>query len=315
MKRFLLVAVLALFSANMFAGDGDLKLLYWNIQNGMWCGQNDNYDAFVKWVNDQNPDICVWCEAQSNYISNSDKRMAKEDRYLVEGWGELAQRYGHRYWAIGGYRDDFPQVVTSKYPIITKKKIVGNDADSVVMHGSGWFQIEVKGKAINIVTLHTWPHKHILTAKDKKLSAANHEGDKFRRIELEYICKNTIGLLPNSDMGLWMMLGDFNSVSREDNWHYKYPDMDSRFMVHDFIASHTPYIDLINKLYPNQFIPTIKTTRRIDFIYCSPSLFEMVKSAKVIADTYTTPVREPNKLSYFWIPSDHLPIVMEIEEM
>ena len=26
------------------------RLLHWNIQNGMWDGQNDNYDRFVEFV-------------------------------------------------------------------------------------------------------------------------------------------------------------------------------------------------------------------------------------------------------------------------
>ena len=63
-----------------------MRLLYWNIQNGMWDGQNDNYDRFVDFVKAQDPDICVWCEAQSIWLTDSDKAMPKEDRYLVEGW-------------------------------------------------------------------------------------------------------------------------------------------------------------------------------------------------------------------------------------
>ena len=34
-----------------------MRLLYWNIQNGMWDGQNDNYDRFVNWVKEQDPDM------------------------------------------------------------------------------------------------------------------------------------------------------------------------------------------------------------------------------------------------------------------
>ena len=68
------------------------RLLYWNIQNGMWDGQNDNYDRFVEFVKAQDPDICVWCEAQSIWLTDSDQAMPAEDRYLVEGWGKLAAR-------------------------------------------------------------------------------------------------------------------------------------------------------------------------------------------------------------------------------
>ena len=36
-----------------------MRLLHWNIQNGMWDGQNDNYDRFVNFVRAQDPDVCV----------------------------------------------------------------------------------------------------------------------------------------------------------------------------------------------------------------------------------------------------------------
>lgn len=49
------------------ASGRDLKVLYWNIQNGMWADQENNYDNFVEYVKSQDPDICVWCEAESRY--------------------------------------------------------------------------------------------------------------------------------------------------------------------------------------------------------------------------------------------------------
>ena len=134
-----------------------MRLLHWNIQNGMWDGQNDNYNRFVDFVRTQDPDVCVWCEAQSIWKTDSDEAMPKEERYLVEHWGELAKRYGHEYWGIGGYRDSYPQVITSKYPINYVKKITGDEQDVIVAHGAGWATIEVEGKTVNIVTLHTWP--------------------------------------------------------------------------------------------------------------------------------------------------------------
>ena len=49
----------------------EMRLLYWNIQNGMWDGQTDDYQRFTDWVSRQQPDVCVWCEAQKNYKTNS----------------------------------------------------------------------------------------------------------------------------------------------------------------------------------------------------------------------------------------------------
>ena len=110
----------------------NLRLLYWNIQNGMWSGQGDNYTRFVNWVSAQNPDVCVWCESVTNYKTASDEKIRPEEAYLPEHWGELARRYGHEYWYKGGHRDNFPQVITSKYPIENVARLIGAVPDSIV---------------------------------------------------------------------------------------------------------------------------------------------------------------------------------------
>lgn len=74
----------------MGRGADNLRVLYWNIQNGMWSGQGDNYTRFVDWVNAQNPDVCVWCESVTNYKTASDEKIKPEEAYLPEHWGELA---------------------------------------------------------------------------------------------------------------------------------------------------------------------------------------------------------------------------------
>ena len=47
------------FLVGMLAGTacGATRLLYWNIQDGMWDGQADNFNRFVGWVQKQAPDI------------------------------------------------------------------------------------------------------------------------------------------------------------------------------------------------------------------------------------------------------------------
>ena len=40
-----------------------LRVLYWNIQNGMWAGQPEKYESFVEWIRAQDPDICIFAEA------------------------------------------------------------------------------------------------------------------------------------------------------------------------------------------------------------------------------------------------------------
>ena len=290
-----------------------LRVLYWNIQNGMWDGQTDNYQRFTEWVAAQNPDVCVWCESVSLYYSNTAESMKEEERYLPNGWEHLAARYGHQYVYMGGKRDNYPQVITSKYPIENVKRIIGNGQDSVVTHGAGWAKIHFNGKDLNLVTLHTWPQRYAfgIPKEERDANKAINGGDKYRRMEMEYICKETIVQSPAAADEYWMMMGDFNAKSRVDNWFYNWPADTNAFLVHDYIHQNTPYVDIIKDKYPDEFFTTTGGKTRIDFFYCTPNLYTTITDAKVISDDYTTPVRNAQKISNFWQPSDHRPILVE----
>ena len=97
--------------------DGTLSLLYWNIQNGMWDGQTDDYKRFTDWVSAQKPDICVWCEAQKLYVTSSDKSERETEEECLARWRRLAERYGHGYVYLSAHPDNYPQLITSRYPM------------------------------------------------------------------------------------------------------------------------------------------------------------------------------------------------------
>ena len=309
----LLMAAILVLTTTSARRSSNFRLLYWNIQNGMWNGQSDHYDRFVNWVKAQRPDVCVWCEASTIYYEGTDKVMPKEERYLPEHWAELARRYGHKYVFLGGWRDDYPQVVTSRYPIEEVSRITGN-ADTLVSHGAGWARLKVHGKTLNIVTLHTWPQAYGFNVppEDRERSRAAREGDTYRRTEMEYICRHTIGTVPDARDQYWMMMGDFNSRSRVDNWVYHYPEDDSRLLVHDYIRSELPYLDLVHERHPNDFYTTTGGRARIDYVYCTRPLLYCVVEDRIVSDEYTTPVRNPQNISNFWHPSDHRPIIVDL---
>ena len=79
---------------------------------------------------------------------------------------------------------------------------------------SGQVEVDVNGEKINIVTVHTYPFKYTYLAEDQKASAAENGGDVFRAAEMKYICEQTILGQDPQGKGNWMMLGDFNAVSR-----------------------------------------------------------------------------------------------------
>lgn len=296
------------------ASGRDLKVLYWNIQNGMWADQENNYDNFVEYVKSQDPDICVWCEAESRYRTGTNVKMTEYDEfYLPWNWDFLARRYGHQYVLVCGKRDTFPQVITSKYPVRIVKRVNGNGDDIIVVHGAGWAQVEVGGKEINIVTLHTWPQRYAYNAENQAESGKKQEGDVFRAKEMKYICDQTIGTVPDAASQYWMMLGDFNAVSRVDNSIYGFDEDNKAFLVHDYVSGNTPYIDIVDRLHPDDFQKSTFSGRRIDFIYMTEPLFRKVRSAEIIHDGYPTSCRDPRGVTKFCYPSDHYPIIVNLK--
>ncbi len=316
-KHLLLISVLFLCLSSATAKkEQPLRLLYWNIQNGMWDGQTDDYQRFTDWVRQQNPDICVWCEAHKNYKTNSDKGESEKMDACKSRWERLAKRYGHKYVYLSAVRDNYPQMITSKYPIETVKLMIGNKRDSIVAHGAGWFKLKMGKKDINIVTLHTWPQGFGFGIKDNKereASKLRNDGDKYRRMELEYICKETILQNKKSGKELWMMMGDFNAKSPLDDDIYKHGKGDTKYLTHTYILENTPYLDLIKEKHPDTFEYTTGSKNRIDFIYTTKPLLKKVVDANVLNDAYTKPVRNPQKISNFWHPSDHLPILVNFD--
>ena len=315
--RFAFAALLAasLLSLTCSGASGkELKVLYWNIQNGMWSDQAAGYDNFVAYVKSLDPDICVWCEAESRYLTDTGKKMQMpEDQYLPWNWDVLASRYGHQYTLICGKRDTFPQVITSKYPLKIVKRITGNGDDVIVVHGAGWAKVELgRGRELNIVTLHTWPQRYAYKAEDQQADAAERGGDRFRAVEMKYICDQTVGMVPDADKQLWLMCGDFNAISSVDNFHYGLDPADPAFLVHDYVRANTPYIDVIERLYPGEFRKSTLSGRRIDMVYVTPALFGKVKSAEILYDGFAASVRDPRgkAINNFCHPSDHYPVLV-----
>ena len=259
MRKVLFLILISLFTLNVSSAAGkDLKVLYWNVQNGMWSGQDDDYNAFVNWVKAQKPDVCIWAEAETIYYTGSSKRLPREERYFI--WDKVAPRYGHKYVYVAGHRDGYPQVITSKYPIENVEKIVG-DEETVVCHGAGWARVRIAGKVLNLVSLHTWPQQNHFNCKGAapeiiKASAEKGEGDMYRAQELKWICEHTILTDKDAAENLWLMAGDFNAVSPKDNWVYRLPENSTKLLTHKYILENTPYVDVIWERNPRNFYTT-----------------------------------------------------------
>ena len=291
----------------------NLKVLCWNIQNGMIADQHNNYDNFVAWVKKWDPDICIWCESETIYKDKSSNRTSS--KYLPDGWPQLAARYGHAYTADGGNRDNYPQTVTSKYPIRTIKRITDTNVNGKpIVHGAGHFQIEVHGKRINIVSLHLWPADHTFGASDTAASAAAKGGDYYRQFEMQYIVDNTINLPGNSGEEYWILGGDTNSYSRVDDWHHKLSNSDPTVLLaHDVVLNQTSLKDVIalRECYGEK--NNVMFRSRIDILYASPKMFDCITNSIMLMDSWTGPVKTWEYYSTFRDPSDHTPVYVEFK--
>ena len=283
----------------------------------MWADQPNQYKNFIEWVKKYDPDVCVWCEAASIYKDYSTVSAPEAERYLPNGWPEIAKKYGHEYSALGGHRDNFPQEITSKYPITTLLKITDTDqAGKPVSHGAAIQQLDVKGRKINIVTLHMWPQAYAfgVPKAGQDASKANNEGDKYREFEMKYIVDHTVNAPEYASHTDWLMMGDFNSRSMVDEWYYKYADTKpTYYLCQNVIKDNTSLVDIIGNFYPGCFVSTTGGKARIDYMYASASMYSKVKNAITIIDTYTVPVKDAKYNSGFYFPSDHRPILVDFE--
>lgn len=292
-----------------------LRVLYWNIQNGMWADQDNNYDNFVEWVRKYDPDVCVWCEGETIFDKQG-VRIKLADRMLPTGWNVLAARYGHNYVSKGEDRDNYPQIITSKYPITTVARIGNTDVEGCpISHGAGHFRVTFQGFTVDFISFHAWPQKYSYTVNSsdeaaQTASAAANEGDLYREFEIKYICGNVW----NQSMENCLMMGDFNSKSREDIEYYDQSLPSTTWLVHDCVAQMTDLVDVIAAYNdPDDYFSSVNgDAQRIDFMYASPKMFSRIANAAILIDSWTTISRDMSVTTgYFCNPSDHRPILVD----
>ena len=298
-----------------------LRVLYWNIQNGMWADQDNSYNNFVAWVKKYNPDVCVWCEGETIFNMSGDK-VYGTNRVLPSAWASVAARYGHNYISKGADKDNYPQIITSKYDITTLEQIYETSvADSPVAHGAGHFSINFGGTEVRIISFHAYaqayhPKYEGKTDEEKSASAALYEGDYHREHEIKHICDNVINASANSSVTNWLLMGDFNAVSRVDAEHYTTDSNSTVYLLHDYLLANTYMKDIIaERNAPEDYFSSINgDTRRIDYMYASPAMYDRIQSAAILIDLWTVLSQDKSVTSgYFCRPSDHRPILVDFK--
>lgn len=311
--------------------DRILRIMDYNIQNGMWADQHNNYDNFVKWMNEQDIDIAVFCEASTIYIDHTGDKQVNEKRYLPykgqpyeraktehlvpTGWIELAARFGHPYVAVGAHQDNYPVVITSKYPIKFTQRLGG----AGISHGGIHSQVEVDGKVINLVGFHTWPQGFEMGMKrgtpEANESMRNHGGHKTRKDEFQAFMERSILNPEFANEQYWIITGDMNCVTPLDDQHYKFGYENPRYWGQRYMLENVPQVTDLVKVYncPDKrdvLVWSTQTGGRIDLMYGSEPMLKSMIKAKSPQVGFTTGKR--TGISNFWSQSsDHLPVIVD----
>ncbi len=235
-----------------------LKIISYNILEGMKNDRSNNYNKFVEWVQSYKPDVLALQEVNGFRQRDLEK---------------LAARWGHSY-VITNVKstDNFPVAITSRYPIDSRRKVTLH-----VSHGAIFAKL--RDADLNIVVTHFWPQAYWKTVGDNR-------GNEYRLQEANVILDSTIRKFPTEKN--WMFMGDFNSVNRKDYT----PDVTTNnYWAMDEVES-AGYTDVIHYLhgYKSNGSANYDFTypgRRIDFIYATPTVLDRVTKAQPIYDEFT----------------------------
>ena len=164
-----------------------LRFISYNILEGMKLDKAQNFDNFVDWVKEKDPDFMALCECNA---------------FTEELLTALAGRYGHPY-AILCKESGFPVGLTSKYPIELRNRLL---EDVPLWHGA----IHTRIKDINVVVLHLYPFGTYPNGQ-----GAAGTGNTYRDREINCILDSTIRRYPVEP--LWLMAGDYQGFNRSND--------------------------------------------------------------------------------------------------
>lgn len=235
-----------------------LRLISYNILEGMKLDQTTGKTELAAWVRSMNPDILALQEA---------------NRFTQESLERLAASYGHPYVVTNIKKgDNYPVALTSKYPVEVIAKITEG-----VSHGA----IHVRIRGVNIVVLHLWPHA--------TGSNGYADGNSYRMAEITAFLDGTLKAHPGEVR--WLMMGDFNSVSPLDADDLP-GGVGLNYDVHTKVLG-SGYHDLMRS-YRGYFIPSCPTAAfaggndtRIDFIYGSSAMLSDMTCVETVRDDFT----------------------------
>ena len=286
-KIYFLLAVLLFggLSWTASAQNKSLKIISYNIFEGMKSDTTSGKKEFVKWIRSNNPDILALEEA-NNFTQTS-----------LE---EMARQYNHPY-AVLLKQNGFPVALTSRYPIVNVSKVLDN------MH-HGFIRAEVNG--YHIIVLHLSPHKYRKRWEEADIILQTVASQPSQR---KWLIMGDFNSLSPLDKARYT---DGKILEKTQDAAKKYPYHDN--LINKNMLDFEVQQKMLDfglkdalKLKHKDFVssrPTEKTSdngnnppSRIDYFYVSKDLKGKVLKAEILKDSFTD-----------W-NSDHYPVFVEIK--
>jgi len=249
------------------------------VSYNLFRGAQVTRNELVLFLNQESPDIV--CLQEVNGWQANDFEVLKD----------VAQKINMTAYVYGDSHTDYKLVTLSKYPII----------DSTIYKDGVWHSmidsfLKVDGKDLRVINIHLNPNSEIL-----------------RKNEIENLLLRLDENVPA------LILGDFNSISRQDRYPDdlrdqlrvagidKFGENELRYDVTDLLES-SGYIDIGASF--NIFANTVPTRSnidknhivplRLDYIYGNQAVKDNIKNISVVKSDLTD------------IISDHYPISVSI---
>ncbi len=255
-KIWLLIAALFV-SSNLFAQD-TLRVLSYNILEGMKTDTTKGKTVFVNWIKKQNPDILALQEC---------------NKFTDESLSELAKSFGHPYSVIVKLKG-YPVGLTSKYPILNTEKINEN-----MTHGF----IVANILKYNILVAHLNPHNYEKRHEEIGIILQKIKDSKQKKNWIVMGDLNSISPLDRNNYANGVYLNRLIENEKKNANHHnledgKYLDFGVQQKILDF-----GLIDAFKALPTGE---AFKSTR-IDYIYLSKNLRSALEYCRFIYDDFT----------------------------
>lgn len=283
--RTLFVIFLFGWSTN-FAQNKRLRVITYNILEGMKLDTSAGKPNFVNWLKQMDPDVLAMQEVTGFTQASLEK---------------LAQSYGHPYAVLLIEGEKYPVALTSKYPIVNVQKVSDNMDRGFIM---------ARIKDLHVVCLHFTPFDYRKRAQEVELMLAHLHAQPVKQ---QWMIMGDFNTVSPADSAAYR---DGRMVANYQAYEKKYPPIQKlsngqldytvieKIVANGFTdALKTTTPEFVKTVHPKRFEPKTGTDvpSRIDFIFVSKDLVKKIATAKVLVDDFTN--------NY----SDHYPVLMELK--